>query len=276
LRFFAPHATTPARHNRATRATTRPPMQWYYASNNASNNTRHGPVSQEEFDQLAASGAIAPDTLVWRAGMDAWLPWEQARAALPAPDADSAICALSGKIFPKSDMLHYNGQWISAARKDEFFQRLREGVPSGDEMRYAGFWIRFVAAFIDAVILGIVGIPFQLLLGFGLVGVAAHHQQQPEIIASARLLLMLISTIIGLGYEIFFIRRYNATPGKLALGLKLVRADGTKLSIGRIIGRHFAKLVSALLFCIGYLIAAWDSEKRALHDHLCDTRVIKT
>jgi uncharacterized RDD family membrane protein YckC len=61
----------------------------------------------------------------------------------------------------------------------------------------------------------------------------------------------------------------------MALGLKVVRSDGTKLSNGRIVGRYFAELVSLLVLWIGYIMAAFDDQKRALHDMICDTRVIK-
>jgi uncharacterized RDD family membrane protein YckC len=79
-----------------------------------------------------------------------------------------------------------------------------------------------------------------------------------------------------IGYEVFFVRKYDATPGKMAMGLKILRPDGSKLSVGRIIGRYFASIISALILLIGYIMAAFDEEKRALHDRLADTRVIKT
>jgi uncharacterized RDD family membrane protein YckC len=62
----------------------------------------------------------------------------------------------------------------------------------------------------------------------------------------------------------------------MALGLKVVRADGTALTTGRIIGRHFAEWLSSLILAIGYIMAAFDDQKRALHDRICDTRVIRS
>lgn len=44
--------------------------------------------------------------------------------------ADEAVCAVSGKMFPKQEMLEFDGQWVSAAHKEDFLQRLREGVTS--------------------------------------------------------------------------------------------------------------------------------------------------
>jgi uncharacterized RDD family membrane protein YckC len=42
------------------------------------------------------------------------------------------------------------------------------------------------------------------------------------------------------------------------------------------VGRFFAKILSAMMLWIGFIIAAFDREKRALHDHICGTRVVYT
>jgi uncharacterized RDD family membrane protein YckC len=86
----------------------------------------------------------------------------------------------------------------------------------------------------------------------------------------------LAGMVIGCAYETFFLVRYAATPGKMALGLKVVRPDGSKLDTGRAVGRYFSKLLSAMILYIGYIMAGFDSQKRALHDIICDTRVVKT
>jgi len=87
------------------------------------------------------------------------------------------------------------------------------------------------------------------------------------------LTVMLINIAFGFSYQIFFIRKFDATPGKLACGIRLTRADGSKLAVGRIIGRMFSEMVSAFILYIGFMMAGWDDEKRALHDRMCDTRV---
>jgi len=254
-------------------------MQWYYVLNGA----RLGPVTQEQFDQLAQSRAITPETLVWRAGMAAWQPLGQALAQ-PAPDADSAICAVSGKVYPKRDMLEYNGQWISAEHKDEFFQRLREGVPQQGEMRYMGFWIRFLAWFIDwlcmIAINTVIGVVFMfLMLAVGGSESTFRENGGKTALSGAFIAILILRLIVqiaaGFGYVIFFIRRFDATPGKLAIGAKLLRSNGDKLSVCRIIGRELSRIVSAAPFLIGYMMAGWTDQKCALHDYMCDTRVIK-
>ena len=69
----------------------------------------------------------------------------------------------------------------------------------------------------------------------------------------------------------------GATLGKQALGLRIVRADGARLSFGRATARHFLKVMITPLvpLAIGYLMAAFTARKRALHDVLADTLVIR-
>jgi uncharacterized RDD family membrane protein YckC len=259
---------------------------WYYAVNNQ----RQGPIPEAEFQKLVASGFIRGDTLVWRTGMPDWQPYATVAASLPAvagESDDTAICAMSGKRYPKREMIQYEGRWISAEHRDEFFQRLREGVPVlGPHIPmvapygYGGFWIRFVAKFVDGLITGVVGVIFNIALGAIIFGNANYLAGSAEAAPGQRFAFMAISNLasigMGLGYMVFFIGRYAATPGKMAVGLKLVRPDGSPLGTGRIIGRYFAEILSGLTLTIGYIIAAFDDEKRSLHDQICDTRVVKT
>lgn len=91
---------------------------------------------------------------------------------------------------------------------------------------------------------------------------------------SIRLLLQIFMILFSAGYEALFVGRYMATPGKMICNLRVVRSDGSRLTYARALGRHFAKLLSQLTLSIGFLIAAFDDQKRALHDHVADTRVV--
>ena len=52
------------------------------------------------------------------------------------------------------------------------------------------------------------------------------------------------------------------------------KAENGDLYYARALGRYFAKILSAAICGIGYIMAAFDEEKRALHDRICNTRVI--
>ena len=141
-------------------------------------------------------------------------------------------------------------------------------------MRYAGFWIRFAAKLVDGIIMGV-------LLGLPMIAIMASMgalQNPPEEPSDTAVLIQLMFQIIYFvaygAYSIFFIGKYGATPGKMACKIKVVDATGTKIGYGRATGRFFAEILSGLIFYIGYIMVAFDDEKRALHDRICNTRVI--
>lgn len=251
-------------------------MSWHYAVGGL----QKGPVTDDEFNQLVSSGTVRDDTLVWKEGWAEWRAYGTVSGgATSAVDADTAVCAVSGRRRPKSEMLEFEGRWVSTEHKDEFFQRLREGVSLPQDVVYATFWPRFAAKFIDGIILGVASMLVSVVMSVGLVGVAAGAGQDSGAAMAAMLLvqvlIQLASLAIGIGYVLYFTRKFDATPGKMALGLRLLRADGSKLSKGRIIGRYFAEWISSLILLIGYLMVAFDKEeRRALHDRIADTRVI--
>ena len=91
------------------------------------------------------------------------------------------------------------------------------------------------------------------------------------------MLLFLTSFQIGLPivYETLMVGRYGATLGKMAVKIKVVVADGARVSYARAFGRYFAKILSSFTCLIGFIIAGFDNpQKRALHDYICNTRVV--
>ena len=255
-------------------------MNWYYANGQE----RLGPITEEAFVQLVSQGQIQADTLVWKEGMPNWLKLMEVRPELlttPGTGEDSAICAVSGKAYPKKFMIQYQDKWISAEHRDLFFQRLREGVSAPGVMNYDGFGIRFGAKLIDSVIVMVISWIKDLLLMVAILGQSnifapKVDPKQIGLLLTYQGISFLLSLLIGVAFNWFFLSRYQATPGKIALGLKVVRADGGKLNAGRIIGRYFSELLSSIILCIGYIMVAFDEpERRALHDRICDTRVVK-
>ena len=67
----------------------------------------------------------------------------------------------------------------------------------------------------------------------------------------------------------------GATVGKMAMGLRVVTNDGQRLSFPNAIGRYFAKIVSAIILCIGFIMIGFTERKRGLHDMIASTLVIK-
>lgn len=260
-------------------------MKWYYVENGR----QAGPVEEAQLAELISNGKLRGDTLVWHEGMAAWQPFSavcppQFAALIGAKpigmgaatgDAPEAVCAECNNIFRKEDMIPHSGVFICANCKPVFLQKIAEGARiNTGELRYAGFWIRFGAKIVDGLILGI---PLMVIVFAVIMGAAAGAAGNNANAAWVNL----VSIIAQVGYygatvlyNAFFIGKFGATPGKMLCKIRVVTATGEKVSYGRATGRAFAEILSGLICNIGYLIAAFDSEKRALHDHLCNTRVV--
>jgi uncharacterized RDD family membrane protein YckC len=68
----------------------------------------------------------------------------------------------------------------------------------------------------------------------------------------------------------------QATVGKIAVGLKVTDLYGQRISFARATGRHFAKILSAMVLFIGYIMVAFTERKQGLHDILAGTLVVKS
>jgi uncharacterized RDD family membrane protein YckC len=212
-------------------------MKWYYSDAGR----QVGPVEETDLNQLVTQGTVRADTLVWHEGLASWQPLGVIRGMHPA------AAAAAGR-------------------------------------HYGGFWIRFLARVIDGILLGIINaivrLPLMLMFGIGTMGMGGLGRGSGAglILAPAIMgvlgLSMLIGLALGVAYEVYFLSAHGATPGKMALGLRVIRADGGAISPMLALGRHFAMWVSAFILMIGYIMAGFDPEKRALHDRICETRVI--
>jgi hypothetical protein len=108
-------------------------MNWFYAENGV----QRGPIEDSQFDQLAASGAIKPSTLVWCEGMAGWKPYAEARpVAGAAPTTAGVICAGCGGSFSVDEVVRVEGRFVCANCKPAILQQMLEGVaPSGSGSR---------------------------------------------------------------------------------------------------------------------------------------------
>ncbi|MBU0691231.1 RDD family protein [bacterium] len=139
-------------------------------------------------------------------------------------------------------------------------------------VEYAGFWLRFVAYLIDGFLMAVVfAIIFAVLLGGGFLDFA-------DFVMNSRLILLvniLGNAFVWLYFALSHTSKYQATLGKLAVGLAVTDIAHHRISFARATGRHFAKWISAVLLFIGYLMIGFTAKKQGLHDMLADTLVVK-
>jgi len=139
---------------------------------------------------------------------------------------------------------------------------------------YGGFWIRVVAAIIDAIILRVVVSPIRMI--FGALGWAGTMSGVPHFGLALfgggiTLIAMIFASWL---YEAFMeSSSYQATLGKMIFGMKVTDLNGNRISFERATGRHFAKWLSGLILGIGYIMVGFTERKQGLHDLLAGTLV---
>jgi|ERR1051326_817978 uncharacterized RDD family membrane protein YckC len=159
------------------------------------------------------------------------------------------------------------------------------GQPAGatvSVVTYAGFWKRFIAYLIDKFLIGVLAclilLPFIAILGLG-----ALSDQDFDFSASAGLVIALIGAyfmaillilVAEWLYHALMESRKGATLGKMALGIKVTDMNGNQVTFGRATGRYFGKILSGLIFCVGFLMAGFTQQKQALHDILAGCLVV--
>ena len=156
-------------------------------------------------------------------------------------------------------------------------------------MTYAGFWPRFGAYFIDGIVVGIIALII-LLVTVGPTWLAMlpylsqnHMTGNPQLgafPASLPLALFMgvfLSMVLPVLYFIIMWGRKGATLGKMAMGIRIVRTDGSDISYGTAFLRYIGyQVVSPALLCLGFLWMLWDDKEQTWHDKIASTCVIRT
>ena len=277
--------------------------EWYYAADN----TRYGPITGDLVQLHATRGVITPETPMGRTGMLEWqtylqlcggqvptpptpevalVPKEEPAATAPKeePAANNPLpvsvvvtpfttVSGVGKSKPKPATFEYGELKLKEADKELYVQGVLAGTDSiGKEWVLAGFWIRFAATIIDLVLFTVafMGAMFLMTMIMGMLAPS---------LAPVVVLIPFIFAVAQLGLIYWYwiwplTNSRQSTHGKCMLGLRVIRADGSNLTLGTAIGRFLAYSVSSALLYLGFVSAGIDREKRTFHDIMCNTRVI--
>ena len=225
------------------------------------NGERHGPYKEDDVRQWLRSGQLSREDLAWYEGLADWQP-----LSVLFPDAVASAPPSIAPVMASAPP----APTISAALDD-----------------YAGFWKRVAAYILDAIILYIPGMLIQKMMG-GDAAEAAMKQAQlaspgdPQVMLTALSqfystmlpAILIITVITWLYFAICESSVWQATVGKLALGIRVTDMHGRRISFPRALGRYPAKYLSTLIFCIGFLMVAWTRRKQGLHDLIASTLVL--
>ena len=134
---------------------------------------------------------------------------------------------------------------------------------AGVNYRPAGFWIRLVSCLIDTAWI-------TLLLA------AASMPFGGPLSANGQLVVSALGLLLGIVVPVLGWAAIGATPGKLLTGLRVIGGGRRRgVGLGRALMRMCGMCVSAALLGLGFLMVAFTRDKRALHDHLAGTAVMR-
>jgi uncharacterized RDD family membrane protein YckC len=144
---------------------------------------------------------------------------------------------------------------------------------------YAGFWVRLAAFIIDGIILAgltyVINGIWGVATGVGWMGTPAE-QLAEEVVASSSTWVwqaLAVFSVQVLYFTGFWAWR-GQTPGKMAMRIKIVHFDGTRIGWGGAVLRYLGYMISSAIIFIGFFWIAVDNRRQGIHDKIAETYVI--
>lgn len=185
------------------------------------------------------------------------------------PDAVGPIvpCARCGSTFCNDCVVYLQGRPYCINCKSEHLRDVASGVDA-TQLPLASIGRRFAAIFLDQLILTVPALV--IFIPFTIVAEGAGGSEQA--FTCGMLAIFGIYMLFAIAYEPMLLTWYGQTLGKKAMGVRVVRPDGSKISAGQAWGRYGIK---AILGAISYITAFFTPEKLCVHDMAAKTRVIR-
>jgi uncharacterized RDD family membrane protein YckC len=211
----------------------------------------YGPATLDELQNWIGDGRVAGSTQVWRSDLAHWSP--AARYA----ELQQALARLHARVAPSL---------------------------ASQALRPAGFWLRFGAYMLDRLVLaflffGVLWGPLSQWQGWSMPDVPQEFNRQTftlfinHVSANARQISPYIILLTVL-YDMLMNGTFGATLGKMAVGAKILCADGSRLGFSRALLRSLAGRLTEMLLYWGYIWVAVRSDKRGMHDFIAGTKVV--
>lgn len=148
----------------------------------------------------------------------------------------------------------------------QFEQETSLQLSQKDDLKYAGFWMRFWAYLLDLVVIGSVN---RLLIN------PTFRALDLDLNAFSIFAPVTIATAITFyAYFVLMTKYFGQTLGKMVFGLKVVPLKGNRLSWGTILFREWIGRFISTTVWISYAIVAFLPKKQGLHDLFSDTSVV--
>jgi len=244
---------------------------WFYTDLLA---TQQGPVDESTLLELNRSGELKAKSLVWREGLNGWIPFREIASEIftrqtetggdagvaqeDTPKVAIGVCAHSGRVYRATEMLPYGEALIGPESKNDFLQRLMEGgaesIADATEktVEYVGFWWRSLSSLLDYLIKmipsGLFMVPHYIAMMTS--GVSGKEIEPGSFQETTGMTPMMAITyafgVLGslgfsIAYDTWMVGKYQGTLGKLIIGAKVVNPDGSRLTYKRAFVRWLAK-----------------------------------
>lgn len=195
----------------------------------------------------------------------------------PAVEGPLWQCSRCGNPFCLDCVVQIGGQTYCADCKSEAMRDLRAGV-SVHQLELASVGARFVAIFIDSLIISIPLVLVILAVVFGIIGVGQGQDPPDEVIGGLMIGLQLVMMFLVMGiwilYEGTMLSRGGQTIGKKIMKLKVVTPEGNEITRGQAYGRAAIRQLISLFCALVDYAPALGQDKTCIHDMAAKTRVV--
>ncbi|HEX6099776.1 MAG TPA: RDD family protein [Thermoanaerobaculia bacterium] len=179
-------------------------------------------------------------------------------------------CSRCGGTYCPDCLVTIQDRPFCATCKTEQLMDVRSGVDR-THVVYGGFWQRFGAYIIDYIIQII---PIYAIMGVAMLLVGFNGTGSD--INPLFFLSYIPAFFIPICYEAVMLQKKGQTVGKMALRLKVVRPDGSRITAGQAWGRAVMRLLLGCLIIGDYIPFFFTDEKTTLHDLVAGTRVVES
>lgn len=157
-------------------------------------------------------------------------------------ELEEAISGINKSVYPKNYANLKEAYNLAFGDTDNTISHNVNAVQEDSaQIRYAGFWLRFVAMWIDLFVL----IPVAVITYYFVSEYRLFH-----------LYSIIPSLLFSIWFNIYLVYRYGGTPGKLILGMRIAMVDGSSVTLKGAILRHIVLIVLSTIQSIGEAIAS--------------------
>ena len=153
---------------------------------------------------------------------------------------------------------------------------VQPAAQAGYNFVFAGFWDRFLAVFIDGLILSTISFVLNFVVGV-VIGLSGAGGVGSSIVSIVSMIMSIIIWILQLAYPIYFIGSRGQTLGKMIMKIKVIKIDSQEVPgyTAAFLRETIGKFLSGIVLGIGYFVSIRDQNKQTWHDKIAHTVVIK-